>query len=146
MIKELTLALTDPPYYLTTADVWQAYKRLDAAKVRGAPVDQQLTEIVSLVRYALGHDATLEPFSTKVEQRFNLWIGREKKQKHEFTPEQMDWLRLIVSFIAANAEIRSSDLMEAPSFADKGGLLKARELFGTNLPTMLDELQLALVA
>ena len=146
MIKELTQALTDPPYYLTTADVWQAYKRLDAAKVRGAPVDQQLTEIVSLVRYALGQDATLEPFSAKVEQRFNLWIGREKKQKHEFTPEQMDWLRLIVSFIAANAEIRPADLMEAPSFADKGGLLKARELFGTNLPTMLDELQLALVA
>ena len=66
-IKELAQKLTDPPHYLTTADVWQAYKRLDAAKVKGAPVDQQLTEIVSLVRYALGQDTVLEPFGTKVE-------------------------------------------------------------------------------
>ena len=36
-IKELAQRLTDPPYYLATADVWQAYKRLDAAKVRGLP-------------------------------------------------------------------------------------------------------------
>lgn len=146
MIKELTLALTDPPYFLTTADVWQAYKRLDAAKVRGAPVDQQLTEIVSLVRYALGQDTFLEPFGMKVEQRFNLWIGREKKQGHEFTPEQLEWLRLIVSFIAANAEIHPQDLQEIPQFQNKGGLLKAQQLFGKELPAMLDELQQALVA
>lgn len=146
MIKELAQALTDPPYYLTTADVWQAYKRLDAAKVRGAPVDQQLTEIVALVRYALGQDAFLEPFGAKAEQRFNLWIGREKKQGHEFTQEQMEWLRLIVAFIAANAEIAPRDLMEVPSFTDKGGLHKAKQLFGANLNTMLEELQTALVA
>ena len=53
-IRELVQRLTDPPRYLTTATVWQAYKRLDAARVRGAPVDDQLTEVVSLVRYALG--------------------------------------------------------------------------------------------
>ena len=94
--------------------------------MRGAPVDQQLTEIVSLVRYALGLDEVLEPFSAKVEQRFNLWIGREKRQDREYTPEQMEWLRAIASFIAANAEIAPRDLMEMPSFADKGGLLKAR--------------------
>jgi type I restriction enzyme, R subunit len=145
-IKELTQKLTDPPYYLTAADVWQAYKRLDAAKVRGAPVDQQLTEIVSLVRYALGLDETLEPFSTKVEQRFNLWIGREKRQDREYSLEQLEWLRAIAGFIAANAEIAPRDLMEMPTFADKGGLLKARELFGAKLTPMLEELQLVLVA
>jgi type I restriction enzyme, R subunit len=145
-IKELTQKLTDPPYYLTAADVWQAYKRLDAAKVRGAPVDQQLTEIISLVRYALGMEEILEPFSVKVEQRFNLWIGREKRQGREYSAEQLEWLRAIASFIAANAEIASRDLMEAPSFADKGGLLRARELFGAKLNPMLEELQLVLVA
>lgn len=145
-IKELAQKLTDPPYFLATADVWQAYKRLEASKVRGAPVDQQLTEIVSLVRYALGLDEALEPFSAKVEQRFNLWIGREKKQGREYTAEQMEWLRAISSFIAANAEISPRDLMDMPTFADKGGLLKARQLFGTNLNTLIDELQLALVA
>jgi type I restriction enzyme R subunit len=145
-IKELGQKLTDPPYYLATADVWQAYRRLEAAKVRGAPVDQQLTEIVSLVRYALGFDELLEPFSVKVEQRFNLWIGREKRQGREYTAEQMEWLKAIASFIAVNTEITLRDLMEIPSFADHGGVLKARTLFGSNLNTLMDDLQLALVA
>ncbi|MBG53094.1 MAG: restriction endonuclease subunit R [Rhodobiaceae bacterium] len=145
-IKELVQKLTTPPHYLTTADVWQAYKRLDAAKVRGAPVDKQLTEIVSLVRFALGQDALLEPFGDKVEQRFNLWLGREKKAGREYSNEQLDWLKTIVSLVAANAEISPSDFMEVPGLSDKGGLLKARELFGTGLNDMLDELQGALVA
>ena len=145
-VKELVQRLTTPPHYLTTADVWQAYKRLDAAKVRGAPVDKQLTEIVSLVRFALGQDALLEPFGDKVEQRFNLWLGREKRAGREYSDEQLDWLKTIVGLIAANAEISPSDFMEVPGLSDKGGLLKARELFGTGLNDMLDELQGALVA
>ena len=145
-IKELAQQMTDPPYYLATADVWQAYKRLQAAKVRGAPADHQLTEIVSLVRFTLGMDEVLEPFSVKVEQRFNLWIGREKRQGREYTAEQMEWLRAIVSFIAVNAEITPRDLMEMPSFADRGGLLRARTLFGPDLNNLMDELQMALVA
>ncbi|MEO9644104.1 MAG: DEAD/DEAH box helicase family protein [Lentilitoribacter sp.] len=145
-IKDLTRALTDQPYYLTTADVWQAYKRLDASKVKGAPVDQQLTEIISLIRFALGYDNVLEPFAAKVEQRFNLWIGREKKAGREYSTEQMSWLRSIASFIAANAEIGASDFMDIPSLSDKGGVLKARELFGSDLNHVLDELQGVLVA
>ncbi|NDE91444.1 MAG: restriction endonuclease subunit R, partial [Alphaproteobacteria bacterium] len=145
-IRELTQKLTDPPYYLDVATVWQAFRRLDAAKVRGAPVDQQLTEIVSLVRYALGMDEVLEPFGAKMEQRFNLWIGRQIKAGRNFTNEQLAWLKAIAQFIAANAEIQPTDLQDIPSFTDKGGLLRARQLFGTELNAMMDELQLALVA
>lgn len=145
-IKELVQRMTDPPHHLTTADVWQAYKRLDAAKVKGAPVDKQLTEVVSLVRFALGYDDELVPFGDRVEQRFNLWIGREKKAGREYTAEQMKWLRLIAAFVAANAEITPRDFMEVPSLSDEGGILKARELFGNGLNDMLDDLQGALVA
>lgn len=145
-IRELVQRLTDPPYYLTTADVWQAYKRLDAAKVRGAPVDEQLTEVVSLVRYALGQTEVLEPFSVVVEQRFNLWLGREKRAGREYTAEQVEWLRAIAAFIAANAEITPRDFMDAPSLADRGGILRARQVLGQGLNEMLDELQEALVA
>lgn len=145
-IKELSQKLTDPPYYLDVASVWQAYKRLEASKVRGAPVDQQLTEIVSLVRYALGMDEVLEPFGAKVEQRFNLWIGRQKKAGRAFSDEQLGWLKAIAQFIAANAEIETRDFMSIPTFADQGGLLKVRQLFGPDLPALMDELQMALVA
>ncbi|MEQ9145430.1 MAG: type I restriction-modification enzyme R subunit C-terminal domain-containing protein [Parvibaculaceae bacterium] len=145
-IRELVNRLTDPPLYLTTANVWQAYKRLDAAKVRGAPVDEQLTEVVSLVRFALGQTDVLEPFGTAVERRFNLWLGREKRAGREYTVEQEDWLRLIASIIAANAEIAPRDFQEIPGLSDKGGILQARALFGTKLNDMLIELQEALVA
>jgi type I restriction enzyme R subunit len=145
-IKELVQRMTDPPHYLRTADVWQAFKRLDAAKVKGAPVDKQLTEVVSLVRYAIGTDDELVPFGDRVEQRFNLWVGREKRAGREYTAEQMEWLRMIAAFIAANAEITPRDFMEVPTLADRGGILKARALFGTELNEMLDDLQGALVA
>jgi type I restriction enzyme, R subunit len=145
-IRELVRRMTDPPLYLTTATIWQAYKRLDAAKVRGAPVDEQLTEVVSLVRFALGQTEALESFSAVVERRFNLWMGREKKAGREYTPEQEDWLRAITAFIAANAEITPRDFQEAPSLADKGGILQARKVLGPGLNDMLDDLQGALVA
>lgn len=145
-IRELVTAMSDKPPYLTTANVWQAYKRLDAKAVRGAPVDEQLTEVVSLVRFALGQVDALEPFGSVVEQRFNLWLGREKKAGRDYTPEQEEWLRMIASFIAANAEITPRDFMEAPSLSDRGGILKARKLFQPRFDETLDELQTALVA
>jgi type I restriction enzyme R subunit len=145
-IRELAEKLGDPPHYLTTADVWQAYKRLNEASVRGAPVDRQLTEIVSLVRYALGQDAVLEPFGDRVRQRFNLWIGREKNAGREYSAEQMEWLASIAAFIAANAEIAPRDFMEAPELSGKGGIVKARQVFGAGLNDMLNDLQGALVA
>ena len=36
--------------------------------------------------------------------------------------------------------------MTIPAFADKGGLIKARQLFGGDLNILMDELQMALVA
>jgi type I restriction enzyme R subunit len=145
-IRELVQHMTDKPPYLTTANIWQAYKRLDAAKVRGAPVDEQLTEVVSLVRFALGQTGMLEPFSAVVERRFNLWMGREKQAGRQYTAEQEDWLRAIASFIASNAEIALGDFQEVPSLADKGGILQARKVLGPGLNDMLEDLQGALVA
>jgi type I restriction enzyme R subunit len=88
----------------------------------------------------------LEPFASVVEQRFNLWLGREKKAGRDYTPEQEEWLRRIASFVAANAEITATDFMEAPSLSDKGGILKARKLFDPRFTQTLDDLQTALVA
>jgi type I restriction enzyme R subunit len=145
-VKELAEKLTSAPWHLTTATVWQAYKRLEAAKVRGAPAENLLTEIIALVRFATGQVTALESFSTQVEQRFNLWIGRQKKAGREFTEEQMRWLRLIKDHIAANAAAEPADLGEVSTFADQGGIVRARALFGKGLDAMLDDLNGALVA
>jgi len=145
-IKELAARLGDPPHFLTTADVWQAYRRLEEAKVRGAPVDKLLTEIVALVRFALGQIDLLESISIQVERRFNLWVGRQKKAGMEYTSEQMDWLKRIRDHVAANAEIALSDLMDSPSFADHGGVVQAKELFGPTLKALLEDLSETLAA
>lgn len=146
-LQELAAALTRPPWVLDSLRVWEAYRRLNSAKVRGAPMEKVLTELVALVRYALGQADTLESFAVSVEQRFNLWIGRQKKAGREFTDEQLRWLDLIKRFVAQNVEIGPRDLLEAPTFTHEGGLAKARTLFGREqLAPMLDDLSEALVA
>lgn len=145
-IKELAVRLTDPPHHLTTADVWQAYKRLESSLVRGAPSDKVLTDIISLVRFATGQVELLEPYAARVEQRFNLWIGRQIKAGRTFNEEQMNWLKAIKDYLAANVEIAPADLMRDHPFIDWGGVVAARKLFGTELNGMLEELTEALVA
>ncbi|WP_129677521.1 type I restriction-modification enzyme R subunit C-terminal domain-containing protein [Candidatus Chloroploca sp. Khr17] len=88
-----------------------ACARFDDAKLRQLLKDIKQKSDIVLVRFALGLDQILEPFSAKVEQRFNLWIGREKNQGREYTPAQIEWLRAIASYIAANAEIGPRDLI-----------------------------------
>jgi type I restriction enzyme R subunit len=147
-LTELADKFLTPPWALDTAHVWAAYRRLDAARVRGDPLPRVLTELVALVRFASGgEDAILESFAVGVEQRFNLWLGRQKKAGHEYTPEQIAWLQLIKRFVAENAEVTVRDLLDAPSFTHEGGLVKAQRLFGRErLPAMLRELGEVLVA
>jgi type I restriction enzyme, R subunit len=145
-IKELAQKLSDPPHHLTTADVWQAYKRLEQTLVRGAPSDKVLTDIISLVRFATGQVTLLEPYAVRVEQRFNLWIGRQKKAGRDFNEEQMNWLRAIKDYLAANVEIAPADLTRDHPFTDWGGVVAARRLFGAELNGVLDDLAETLAA
>jgi type I restriction enzyme R subunit len=145
-IRQLTDKLHDPPHRLLTADVWQAYRRLEKERVRGAPVDKLLTEIIALVRFAIGTIDVLQPIRAQCAWRFNLWVGREKEAGRIYTEEQMAWLGLIRDHIAANAEVAARDFMDIPAFADRGGIVKARVLFGERLPDLLDDLTNALVA
>jgi len=145
-IKELATKLADPPQHLTAADVWQAYKRLNAAVVRGVPADKLLTDLISLVRFATGQAELLEPFAARVEQRFNLWIGRQIKAGREFSEEQMNWLKAIKDYLVANVEIEAADLMRDQPFADWGGVVAARKVFGGELNAVLEELTEVLVA
>lgn len=145
-VRALATKLADPPQHLHTADVWQAYKRLQASLVRGAPSEKVLTDIISLVRFATGQAELLEPYAARVDQKFNLWIGRQIKAGREFGEDQMQWLKAIKDYLAANVEIAPADLMRDHPFADWGGVVAARKVFGAELNGMLDELTEALVA
>jgi type I restriction enzyme R subunit len=144
-VDELREALKRPPWLLEPIDIWRAYKRLSADKVNGNPTGM-LADIVMLVRFALGQTDRLEPLSSLVAGRFNLWLGREEKAGRAYTEEQKAWLAAIRDYLKDNVAIEIEDFMDAPVLAERGGIVKARALFGARLPALLEELTEALVA
>jgi type I restriction enzyme R subunit len=144
-LEDLRDALRRPPWLLEPPNIWRAYKRLNDARVRGNPT-RILTDIVMLVRFALGRDEVLEPLPAKVAGKFNLWLGREKNAGREYSTEQLAWLAAIRDHLAVNGDVTRRDLQEMVAFAGRGGLVKAQELFGTRLDSVLGDLSDALVA
>ncbi len=63
----------------------------------------------------------------------------------QFTDEQRRWLEMIRDHIAANLAIEPDDFEYAP-FAQEGGLGKVYQVFGEQLPFILDQLNEALAA
>ena len=146
MIEDLHERLSKPPLMLTTERLWSAYARVQASQVKGADRKRQLTDLVSLVRFALGLESELKPFADEVDKRFQSWIFRHNAQRGAaFTSEQTDWLRLMKDHIASSCSI-SRDDFDYAELANKGGLQKAWGLFGEDLDTLMHEMNGELVA
>lgn len=137
-VRELADAIGRPPHRWTPERLWEAYETLDASLVRGS-AGTVLTNVVSLVRFALGLDADLAPYPQRVEERFDAWLLQQHNAGRAFTSEQLAWLRLIRDHLAASLTIEPREFLDPP-FTQRGGLHKARELFGESLPALLDEL------
>lgn len=146
MIEELHDALSRPPLMLTTERLWSAYARVQASQVKGADTRRQLTDLVALVRFALGLDDELKPFADSVDKRFQAWIFRHNAQRAtSFTDEQTQWLRLIKDHIASSCSISREDFDYA-QLAARGGLQKAWGVFGEQLDGLLAEMNEELMA
>jgi type I restriction enzyme R subunit len=142
-IRDLAEALRRPPYNLDPDRVWDAYRRLEESRVRGgASAGKLLTNVIALVRFAIGKSEYLEPYPEQVERRFRRWLSQ---QPREFTPEQLEWLEMIRDHVTASLTIEPDDFEYAP-FSQRGGQLKASRLFGSELPKLLDELNEVLAA
>ena len=141
-VQQLAQAIEKPPHHFTTAELWGAYERLDQSKVKGAAPDKLLTNIISLVRFAIGDAPTLEPYKETVDQRFQAWLSNQEK---EFSEEQMAWLEMIRDHIATSLRIEIDDFEDVP-FQAKGGAIKVYQLFGDSLDTILEALNEGLAA
>jgi hypothetical protein len=144
-IKQLAEAIQKPPYNLTTELLWQAYEQLEQSRVKKAGPQRLLTDIISLLRFALGKENKLVPFAEIVNERFEKWIKQQEQQSKKFTPEQMNWLTKIKDHIASSLAIEKDDFELSP-FIEKGGLIKAYKLFGNELDKILEELNEVLAA
>ncbi len=143
-IKSLADAIRKPPYNLTPELLWHAFEMLEKAKVKGAGTVKLLTNIISLIRFTVGQADTLEPFPEIVERKFNSWLTRQNDLGKGFTSEQEQWLNMIKEYIAASLSVEMEDL-DNPPFFDRGGRVKAYNLFGDNLVPILTELNEELV-
>ncbi len=141
-VQQLAQAIEKPPYRFTKEELWQAYERLDQSKVKGAGPDKLLTDIISLVRFAIEDTATLEPHKETVDQQFQEWLTNQEEQ---FSQEQIAWLEMIKDHIATSLHIEMDDFENIP-FQAKGGAIKVYQLFGDALDTILEMLNEQLAA
>jgi type I restriction enzyme R subunit len=144
-IKELAGAIERPPYLWNESQLWQAYAALEKSKVKGASAKRILTDLVSLVRFAMHQDNELVPFPEKVQVNFKAWLAQQEASGKTFTEEQRHWLEMIRDHIAANLSIDTEDFDYAP-FAQEGGLGKVHQVFGDKLPKIIEELNGTLAA
>jgi len=143
-IKQLSDAIHEPPYCLATDNLWRAYEQLEKSKVKKAGPQRILSNIISLVRFAMGEADTLEPFEETVNKRFQNWLIEQEKTGHKFTPDQTEWLTMIKDHITTSLTIEIDDFENVP-FNQKGGAIRAAQVFGEKLPRMLEELNTLLV-
>jgi len=143
-IKQLAEAIKKPPYSLTPELLWMAYEQLEKSRVKGAGPQKLLTNIVSLVRFASGASDVLEPFPEIVDRRFSEWLADQEKLGRKFTPKQEEWIIMIKNHIATSLRIEMEDFENVP-FNQKGGAVKAYQLFGQKLDKILEELNMVLV-
>jgi type I restriction enzyme R subunit len=143
-IKELAHTIGRPPHSWTPERLWAAYETLDRSKVRGSG-PRTLTDIVSIVRFALEHEDELVPFADQVRERFERWVLQQEQSGVTFTDEQRIWLERIRDHVAASLGITVDDFDYTP-FVEHGGIGKAYEVFGDRLHPLLDELTGVLAA
>jgi type I restriction enzyme R subunit len=144
-IKTLAEAISAPPRSWTPAALWRAYETLEASKVRGASAGRLLTDVVSLVRFALHQEGELVPHSERVQKRYLDWLSQQSNKGRSFTEEQRHWLDMMKEHIATSVEVEVDDFDLTP-FTDAGGLARASKLFGAELQSVVRELNEVLAA
>jgi len=143
MVKDLYSALLDAK--LPPDEIWKAYSIIKPEKVREKSILNKLADIISLVRFELGHTLELNSFSSDVARRFQEWTFKKQEGAFKFTEEQMDWLRMLRDHIASSVSITIVHLDLSP-FDSKGGLGRFYKLFGNEYESILEEINYALVA
>ncbi|MBK6864783.1 MAG: DEAD/DEAH box helicase family protein [Ideonella sp.] len=152
-LKALADTLQAPPHLWTESQLWQAYAALDQSKgegkVRGASRRRILTDLVSLVRYAMHQENELVPYPERVALNFKAWMAQQQVNRERegkaFTDEQRWWLEQMAEHIASNLGIEAEDFGYAP-FDQRGGLGRVHQLFGAELPQVMNSLNDGLAA
>lgn len=110
-------------------------------KAHERALHKPLADIISMVKHA----AVQQQPILNAEERVTKAMSRLLK-KHEFTPEQMQWLTLIKEHLVKNLTIDEEDFDLTPLLNMKGGVAKARKVFQGELPELISILNEAVAA
>ncbi len=119
-LRELAERIKRPPQNWTPDLLWRAYETVEVGNVKHAD-RTQVTDLVSLVRLAIGSEDALVPYADKVQQRYQAWLLQQQQAGAAFTERQRWWLDRIADVIATSAGITPVDLDDAP-FTERGGI------------------------
>jgi len=144
-LKSLAGALHAPPHLISESALWQAYAALDKSKVKGASTKRILTDLVSLVRYAMHQENELVPYPERVAANFKAWMAQQQAAGRGFSEEQRWWLEKMADHIASNLGLEAEDF-ELPPFNQRGGLGKVHQIFGAELPKVIEAMNRELAA
>lgn len=100
-----------------------------------------LADLISMIKHAANEQEPLLTASERVAKAIE-----EMRAFHTFTPDQEKWLGLIGEHLKENLSISEEDLDFQPVFAQRGGLSRARKLFGKELQPLIERLNYTLVA
>ena len=104
--------------------------------------NKALADIISMIKHSVKER---EPILTS-EERVNLALIKITEGK-KFNYEQLNWLGYIKEHLIQNLTIDENDLRHAPVFEQRGGLGKARKVFGKEeLKKLIDEINYNIAA
>ena len=129
---------------ITVERLWDCYAIKHPDKVQRSTM-AKMTDLISIIRFEMGYGDNLTPFADKVNYNFMQWTLRRNAGAVHFTEEQMEWLRLIKEHIITSLSIEPEDLDLSP-FDHKGGLGRFYDVFGDEYESILNEMNIELVA
>jgi type I restriction enzyme, R subunit len=104
-------------------------------------VHRALADVISIVKHAINEQERLLTPEERVERALE-----ELQAFHSFNPDQQKWLTFIAEHLKENLSISEEDLDSQPVFTNRGGLARARKLFGPELPNLIDRVNYTLAA
>ena len=86
-IKELANVVEKIPHSFIPALFWKAYQRLEKSRVKNNP-KKILTELISIMRFTLGHKPELISFDARIDEKFDKWFTGQESAERKFTSGQ----------------------------------------------------------
>lgn len=112
MLRDLSLQLRRANSQFNISQLWNCYSLLNREKVKLRSTQEEkeaLTNIIQLVRYALGQIDRLDSLCSSANQYFNLWYGQLQRNISE---KQIEVIKQVVRYIASNGTVTIKDIRE----------------------------------